>query len=228
MRYKSVLHETFSSIERVGLKRTTFLAASRFYDAWFDYYYKIDTKNRIELCDLEIDSGTEDQGQMYQPTGILAFKQIMQEVQFPKPSVFVDYGSGKGRTLLLAACESFDRVIGIEFSKELCEIAEKNIALFEKKRRLSTPLEIVHKDAALYDYAGTENVFYFFYPFDAELMTKVLKGIEASLQEQKREAVLVYYYPIHQEVLDGSALFKLEKSLELYGYQCLVYRYDGC
>ena len=227
VRYKSVLHEIYSSIQRVGVQGTAYLGLSRIYDHCFDAYYQVDTGQRMELDELEIDAATEKQGQMYQPTGVLPFKRIVQKIQFPEPSVFIDYGSGKGRTLLVAACERMKRVVGIEFSRELCDIAEANVELFRKKRVLTTPIEIVHEDAANFVYQGDENIFYFFYPFDAALMTKVIKAIEDSLKATPREAVLLYYYPIHRSVLDESTVFKLEDTLELYGYQCLVYRYDG-
>jgi len=41
---------------------------------------------------------------------------------------FIDFGSGKGRVLLLAARYPFKEVVGIEFSKELNDIALLNSA----------------------------------------------------------------------------------------------------
>ena len=39
---------------------------------------------------------------------------------------FIDFGSGKGRVLLVAAGFPFKEVIGVEFSRELHEVALKN------------------------------------------------------------------------------------------------------
>ena len=45
---------------------------------------------------------------------------------------FIDFGSGKGRVLMLAAGFPFKEMIGVEFSRELHEIAVKNIARFPR------------------------------------------------------------------------------------------------
>ena len=41
---------------------------------------------------------------------------------------FVDYGSGKGRVLMLAAAYPFRRILGVEFSESLDRVARDNIA----------------------------------------------------------------------------------------------------
>lgn len=225
MRYRSVIAETLASVRRVGVRRSSLLAVSRVVDRAFDWYFDVDTARRMELDELAIDEDTVNQGQMYQPTGMLPFKLVMRRVRFPANGTFVDYGCGKGRTLLLASLESFRRVVGIEFSEELCKVAEQNARQFARKADATSPIEVVHQDAAKYEYQGDENILYFFYPFDAELMGRVMERVEDSLKAHPREAVLIYYYPIHREVLDASQLFRLEDEFELFGYTCLVYRY---
>ena len=41
--------------------------------------------------------------------------------------VFVDYGSGMGRVLIIAGHEPFKRVIGVEMSEQLNEVARENL-----------------------------------------------------------------------------------------------------
>ena len=225
MRYSSALHEALASVRRVGLKSTAALAVARVYDTAFDMRWKVDTAKRAELDELNINEESVGRGQMYQPTGVLQFQHVLEHVAFPKPGVLVDYGCGKGRTLLLAARSAFQRVVGIEFSAELCDVARANVIAFEKAGQLRAPVDVVCVDAARYAYRGDENIFYFFYPFDADLMERVMDGIDASLAASPRDAVLVYYYPIHREVLDRRPSFKLEQHFPLYGYDCLVYRH---
>ena len=225
MRYTSVAHEALASVKRVGLKGTAMLAMARAYDRAFDTRWGVDTAKRAELDELEIDADTVGRGQMYQPTGVLAFREVLQQVSFPNPGVFVDYGCGKGRTLLLASRLPFKRVVGIEFSSELCDSATSNARIFDAAGQSKAPIEVVCTDAVLYDYRGDENIFYFFYPFDADLMERVLDSIDKSLRKDPRDAVLVYYYPIHREVLDGRKTFSLEQTFTLFGYDCLIYRH---
>ena len=44
---------------------------------------------------------------------------------------FIDFGSGKGRCLLMAGILGFKNVIGIEFAKDLCEWAKRNKLSFQ-------------------------------------------------------------------------------------------------
>lgn len=225
MRYQSPIHEIAGSIRRVGLSATCQLIWARLYDKQFDRKYNLDTAKRMELDELEVETEAASRGQMYQPTGVLAFRKIMQRITFPPDGAFVDYGCGKARTLILASMQPFKRVVGIEFSRELCDIAEKNVDQFMKSAGVKNRPEIICSDVVEYTYQDDESVFYFFYPFDAKVMSTVMGAIEASLQRNPRESVLVYYYAIHRDVVDQSPVFDLEKEMQIFGYTCLIYRH---
>ena len=53
------------------------------------------------------------------------FRRLMRTLSLPPGSGFVDFGCGKGRVLLLAAGFGFARITGVEFAKELCDIAKE-------------------------------------------------------------------------------------------------------
>ena len=72
----------------------------------------------------------------YFPTRARHIKKILKTQIFPSKSVFVNIGSGKGRNLLIASQFNFKRVVGIEFSKEFCEIAKKNVDIFSLKKEM--------------------------------------------------------------------------------------------
>lgn len=227
VRYSGAIQEIGASLKRVGLVSTCSLAVSRCYDRFYDWSLDIETTQRRELDELDVNEDTAGRGQMYQPTGVLAFRRVMRRVQLPPSPVFVDYGCGKGRLLILAATEfSTARAVGIEFSRELCDVAEENVERVAARRSLQCAVDIVCTDAAEYRYQDDENVFYFFYPFDSELMRRVVEGIEESLRRSPRPAVLVYYYPVHAEIMEGRDLFALQDSMTVFGYDCLIYRYD--
>ena len=54
-------------------------------------------------------------------------KKILDQVNYDQSDVFLDFGCGKGRVLLIASEYKFKKIIGIEFSPELAGIALKNI-----------------------------------------------------------------------------------------------------
>ncbi len=227
--HDSVLDEVLVSIRRVGLNATAGLALGRLIDSLFDTLLGVDTNARVTLDALEIDSDTVSHGQMYQPTGVLPFVAIMRQLDLPADPVFVDYGSGKGRTLLLASLfPAFRRVLGIEFAPELCDTARENARVFSSRGLNASPIDVECVDATLYDYAGDENVFYFFYPFDRELMEAVVSRIADSLRDTPRPAMLVYYYPVHRDLFDDTSLgFVLDRRFRFFGYECLVYSWSS-
>jgi predicted RNA methylase len=56
---------------------------------------------------------------------------------------FIDLGSGKGRTLLLAAEYPFERVIGVEYCPQLNEVARSNIPKLRLEIRRCRSIEVV-------------------------------------------------------------------------------------
>ena len=64
----------------------------------------------------------------YQPTDPALFQEIMASLPIEfEQFAFVDLGSGKGRTLLMASEYPFKRIVGVELIAELHRAAEENI-----------------------------------------------------------------------------------------------------
>jgi SAM-dependent methyltransferase len=225
--HKSVVHELVASVHRVGPANTLLALASRINDLMFDWRYGLETARRIELSELTIKSDSATRGSPYQPTGVWAFRQIFRKVNIPKPAVFVDYGCGKGRALVLACLEDVESGVGIEFSEELCDIAENNVRAIQHKLHRKSQFQVLCMDATKYEYLGNENVFYFFYPFDEVIMQSVLSDIVRSVDEVPREAVVIIHCPFTHPrwALDESRLFGLERTFSVFGNECRVYRH---
>ncbi|MCK5681070.1 class I SAM-dependent methyltransferase, partial [bacterium] len=183
-----------------------------------------DTAQRVELCDLTIESENIAHGSPYQPTGVLAFRKAMKGASLPRPAVILDFGCGKGRVLILAAMAGVEKITGIEFSSELCRTARQNLARLQARRpQLKCDCRVVCGDVTGYSYTDDENIFYFFYSFDDCIMKKVITAIEESLKQNPREALIIDFNPF--SVLRESTLLKHEKSIDIYGYQCNYYRH---
>jgi hypothetical protein len=67
--------------------------------------------------------------------------------------------------------------------------------------------EWVLADARQYRIDPLDKVFYFFNPFDADVMTVVLDNIESSLAAAPREAWLVYANPENRQLIDQSPVW---------------------
>ena len=228
---RTIAAQVFDSIRRIGYCRTGSVILSRLADYVFDLRYGTDTVQTREVRELDVQGEQKHHAQRYQPTGSLPFRRLMRLYRFPKSSVLVDFGSGKGRVLLMGMLYGFRKVIGIEFSGPLCHTARENLArLAARLASNGTTAEVVQQDAAEYILAGDEDLFYFFHPFDDEILRRILVNINTSLERRPRRAWIVYYLPVHVTALEAHApRFALLGQHLLSGYPCRVYgtAYDG-
>src|ERR1700733_13400481 len=72
----------------------------------------------------------------YQPTEPSLFREMMASLPIAFDEfTFVDLGSGKGRTLLMASDYPLKKIIGVEILPELHKIAQKNLAAYMSESR---------------------------------------------------------------------------------------------
>jgi SAM-dependent methyltransferase len=108
---------------------------------------------------------------------------------------YVDLGSGKGRTLFVAAEWPFRQVIGVEFSRLLHEQACANIRTFRRWSRRCGPITSVEGDAREFVFPEGKFVLYMFNPFGQATMAEVLGNLERSLRQRPRHVVIVLLWP---------------------------------
>ena len=101
--------------------------------------------------------------------------------------LFIDYGSGKGAAIIHAKSLGFHRTIGVEFAKELHEIAQKNI----QKLKLNN-VDSFYADATTYLTPSDVSVIYLFNPFDEVVMKKLITNIEKQKKNFKNDVYLIY------------------------------------
>jgi hypothetical protein len=131
---------------------------------------------------------------------------------------FVDIGSGKGRTLLLAAEYPFKRIVGVELIAELHRAAEENIAAWRTQspaRVASFSIESLRMDACEFVFPETPLVVYLFNPLPEAGLRRVIQNIEASWRRAPRPVWIVYHNPLLESVLAESLTFaKVRGDLE--------------
>lgn len=174
-------------------RRFLALIASRL-DRQFDKKHGTDTGGVIPLKDLAIESGNTEEGIWYEPMSEKLFRQIMDQasINFGKFE-FIDFGSGKGRVLLVAAEYGFNKIIGVEFAQELHRIATKNIAIYQRHARQPSNIEAICMDATAYPLPDAPLVIFVYSPFRGKVMKQVLNNITASFAAHPREIILVFY-----------------------------------
>lgn len=196
------------NIAKVGVV-TTFQYI--FSDLFFDMKYRVDTINTKMLDEMEIDSPNKAHGHYYEGSNAYVFKKVFSHIKIDAPtSCFVDFGSGKGKAMLMAAEMGFRKVIGVEFSGELVEISKRNLEIFKQRTKSKTEFEIIHTDAAEYEIPSEANLLYFANPFDETLIEKVIANILKSLGMSPRETIVVHLFPQGNRAFADHPRFQLE------------------
>jgi 16S rRNA G966 N2-methylase RsmD len=209
--FKKVLR----NIRKVGLVTTLRYITS---DLFFDMKYRIDTINTAQLEALEIDSQNKAVGNYYEGTNAYIFQKMISRVELdPSQSVFVDFGSGKGKAMFMAAERGFREVIGVEFSIELVEVCRRNLDIFKAKSKSKTEFEILHMDASEYQIPPEANLLFFSNPFNEELTDKVIGNILKSHDQAPRETWVVHLHPQGNMAFVKHPRFKVQyEALEGY------------
>jgi SAM-dependent methyltransferase len=159
----------------------------------FDARHGTDTSTFAALDGLAIASDNKRHGERYQPSPVHSLRQVLRRLAIRHADFsFVDFGSGKGRALLIAGELPFRRVIGVEFSAELHGRAEQNIVRY--RRRAASEVAAVHADATQFKLPAGDLVLYFFNPFAHAVLHQVLTNINAALRTQSRKVILIYLY----------------------------------
>ncbi len=149
-------------------------------------------------------------GVEHEPTPVERFRAVLDGLD-PSLSdtVFIDYGSGAGRAVLLAATYPFKEVVGIELSPSLHQRAQANLRVFPAHARRARAVRLVCGDATAFALPSDPAVLYFYNPFREGVMRRVRAAIEASLTRAPRRVtiVLAFCYKGTREVIERSPFF---------------------
>jgi len=160
----------------------------------------------------------------YQPSEPELFHHILDELKIQHSQfVFIDLGSGKGRTLLMASDYPFARVIGAEIIPELHEIAAQNVARYQSDSQKCFALEAWFGDAREIPYPPEPLVLYLFNPFPADILRHVLTQIHGTFAQAPREIFVIYHNLVHEEVFRSMKFLITLVSTPQYA----IYRVDS-
>jgi methyltransferase family protein len=196
-------------------------------DRRFDQRYDLDTITTLPLRELVIDSdhfqGSQDP-RAYKPTPVTVFIKAMAELPRDlRDYIFIDFGSGKGRILLLAQQYHFKAVVGIEFSRDLCAVARRNVAKYATLAKKSPNIELINGDAADYEIPDGPCVLYFFDPFGDDVMSIVLERAAASYRGNPRKLYFLYLGTRVPEVFDRLDFLKAIKRCNFAAVNGVIY-----
>jgi hypothetical protein len=118
---------------------------------------------------------------------------------------FIDIGSGKGRAMLLATRRPFRRVIGVEYARELVDVANRNITQYRDPAQRCRDLHCYCADATTFELPPL--VLYFLRPFDDVMMARILARVRASYVIRPRKIIVLFVTPTETEYAPPHHLF---------------------
>jgi SAM-dependent methyltransferase len=157
-----------------------------------DHKRGVSTTRAVKDRELGI---TDARCHWYVATDYETFERAMQHVDLrPNEDVFVDFGSGKGRIVLLAAHYPFRRVMGVEFSEALNDVGQRNLAQTRHTLKCKD-VQLIQANATEWAIPNDATVLFFFNPFDGAILAEVCANIQRSLAEEPRKMTIIYVRP---------------------------------
>jgi SAM-dependent methyltransferase len=160
--------------------------------------YGINTTGADELKLLEKKGIDIDHSTIYMPVSYDLLEDVLTHTK--TLNHFLDIGCGKGRALCVAAAFGYTKVTGIDFSKELCATAEKNLSIV-KQKTTSLQYKLVNNDAFYFEIPEDVNCIFMFNPFDDVIMSGVAENILESFEKAPRTITLIYVNPLYKDEL---------------------------
>jgi SAM-dependent methyltransferase len=166
---------------------------------FFENIRGLDTSTVVKLSDLREDDKDRSN---YIPSGWATLKRLNTIRPLCRDDVFLDIGSGKGRVVVLSATYPVRRVIGVELSPVLHEIAQGNVTRVENHLACQD-VQLVCGDATQFQIPDDVTVIYLFNPFVGAPFMRVIDSIGESFYRHKREIWIFYTNPMmHESVIE--------------------------
>ncbi len=161
--------------------------------------YEIETTGSDELHELEFKGIDISHATIYMPASYDLLEAVLNEIKPYTLNHFLDIGSGKGRTMCVAAHHGFTKVTGIDFSIELCKKATKNLET-TKKKFPSLSYKLINNDAFYFEIPAEVDCIFLFNPFDDMIMSGVIENIDISLEKIPRDIYVIYLNPLYKKL----------------------------
>jgi SAM-dependent methyltransferase len=175
----------------------------------FDRKYGTDTRGIREIGSLDVGTVAAARSAVrYQPSNAKLVWTTLNGLRIDYSLFsFVDFGSGKGRALLVAAEFPFKEVLGIEFSRELHEIALENIRRLPPKVVRAGRVLSIHGEACAFELPKSDLVCYFYNPFGEPVIAQVVGRLVTHYDRYGHQIIIIYHDPRHREIFEDTKKF---------------------
>jgi SAM-dependent methyltransferase len=162
--------------------------------------YGLTTTGADELKSLEKKGIEIEHSTIYMPVSYDLLDDVFRQLKIKDSSHFLDIGCGKGRAICVSAHKGFNKVTGIDLSKEFCIDAEENLAI-TKKHFPGLQYKVINNDAFYFEIPNDADHIFMFNPFDDMVMDAVAENILESFELKPRTITLIYVNPMYKQEL---------------------------
>ena len=190
--------------------------------------FGLDTAGLIDMDALGVTSSNAKYCHAYEPCTPEIISSILSTLPIrPQDYTFIDLGAGKGVGLLVASTFPYKRILGVEWSAQLVNIARENVRIFRSRWQKCRDIEVILGDATTYELPEEPLVIYVFNTFQAQIMQQVLDNLHNSLMQCPRHIVVVYLNPFCKDMIAKAPFLRLIGSRE-DSYPVAIYETNPC
>lgn len=176
-----------------GVAHTWHAIVRRFSEKYHERSLGIHSMQQVEPHELGI---SNPDAHHYGPTEFRHFTTIFKKLPITyEQHVFLDYGSGMGRVLILAGQHPFKRVLGVEYAEQLHNIAVSNLAKVRDRLRCKDIQPLVG-DATTWPVPDDVSIIYLNNPFHGEIFAGALARMKESYDRAPRTMHVILNVPL--------------------------------
>jgi SAM-dependent methyltransferase len=190
MSFAQAARNLVTQFRRDGLRAALRNAAYRATVRWYEWRLGVSTEAELTLDELGL---SNEEFRHYAPASYWSIRTVLDALKVDPDDVFLDFGSGMGRFIIMAARRPFRRVIGVEISEELNAIARRNVDC--ARGRLKCRVDVITADATAFRVPSDVTIVSFYNPFAGDVLRTVMNNLRQSLREAPRNLRVVCLIP---------------------------------
>ena len=160
----------------------------------FDKRHQVETAKEEPLGEMGVSTDAVKRGNgLYRVTWGWLIKKAMAQLDIdPRLFTFIDYGSGKGKAMLMASDYGFKTIIGLEYAPRLHEIGAENCRTYRGADQQCHSLQPLLGDVLDYTPPPGPIVCFMCNPFDEKTLRAVFDSWRARCESGEREIRILY------------------------------------
>jgi hypothetical protein len=121
---------------------------------------------------------------------------------------FIDFRAGRGRTVLLASQNNFDRIIGFEFESEFFDDLQMNVAQYPRSFMKCRNIDCYRGDLEGVRIPNQPSILWFSGAWKDEMISGILDYVRQTYQQSPRTLYIVFENVRDEELLPFDPLFE--------------------